>query len=223
VGRLATLFVGAITVGIGVILVGSAAKGLFEVMVTLFGLFVGPMLIPMLSGLLIPRVTARGAAAGIAAGFLYGFSLYLYRTLILAKRPGMDPNWLRYDFEAISILSTFAVTIAAMVIVTLWKRATSEELGRSKAFFERLATPIVKGPEGQAATEGFSPFYILSWITGATGLLLLGAGLVQGSGAGWAINFGAGCVLCLIGAGFQLLHRSFTRNAANAAAAAQSR
>ena len=71
------LLVGAITVGIGVLLVGTATRGLFEVMVTLFGLFVGPMLIPMLAGLLIRRITWRGAAAGIGAGFTTGFGLFL--------------------------------------------------------------------------------------------------------------------------------------------------
>ena len=42
------LVIGAITISIGVTLIASARKGLFEVMVTVFGIFIGPMLIPML-------------------------------------------------------------------------------------------------------------------------------------------------------------------------------
>src|SRR5919109_2626106 len=48
VGRLATTLVGGLTILIGLALVETARKGLFEVMVTVFGLFAGPMLIPML-------------------------------------------------------------------------------------------------------------------------------------------------------------------------------
>jgi len=45
VGRAATLLIGIATVLIGISLIASAKKGLFEVMVTVFGLFVGPMLV----------------------------------------------------------------------------------------------------------------------------------------------------------------------------------
>ena len=64
VGRLSTLFAGLVTLLIGTILVETARTGLFEVMMTLFSLFVGPMLIPMLAGLLSRRVTWRGAGDG---------------------------------------------------------------------------------------------------------------------------------------------------------------
>src|SRR5437773_728498 len=47
IGRSATLVIGAITTLIGVSRVATAHEGLFEMMVTLFGLFVGPMLNPM--------------------------------------------------------------------------------------------------------------------------------------------------------------------------------
>src|SRR5262245_48368007 len=135
VGRLATLLVGALTIAIGVSLIGAARKGLFEVMVTVFGLFVGPMLIPMLLGLLVPRVTWRGAAAGIGAGFVSGLSLYFYKTFALATQPGVDPNWLRYDYEAIAILTNFAVTLAAIAIVTATEKAPGDERTKIGAFF----------------------------------------------------------------------------------------
>jgi len=195
-------------VGIGVYLVGSAARGLFEIMVTLFGLFVGPMLIPMLAGLLSLWITWRGALAGMAGGFASGFGLFLYKTLVLAKQPGIDPNWLRYDFEAISILTNFAVTIGIMVLVTALGRTSVEEKARIAAFFKRLETPIdLRRADAPARQEEFSPFPVMGWITIATGAMLWGAAAVQPAGLGRALNFGSGLALILIGAGFHLLHR----------------
>ncbi len=189
-------------------LIGAARKGLFEVMVTVFGLFVGPMLIPMLLGLLVPRVTWRGAAAGIGAWFVCGLSVYFYKTFVLATQPGVDPNWLRYDYEAIAILTNFAVTLAAIALVTAMEKVSGDERTKINAFFERLATPIRK-TETTEAGEIFSPFYLIGWVTIGTGLLLIIAAATQVSGAGRAINLSAGVTLGLIGAGFFRLHRQF--------------
>lgn len=212
VGRLATLFVGALTIAIGIILITSAQRGLFEVMVTVFGLFVGPMLIPMLLGLLIPRITWRGAAAGIVAGFASGVSFYLYKNYVLAIRPGIDANWLRYNFEAITILTNFAITGGAMLLVTAFERATAEDRAKIKEFFKRLATPIDPGhTHAEVTGESFSPFYIIGLVTIGTGLLLMLAITGQPAGSGRAINLGAGVALCLIGIGFYRLHQNFMR------------
>jgi Na+/proline symporter len=212
VGRLATLFIGALTIAIGIILITSAQRGLFEVMVTVFGLFVGPMLIPMLLGLLIPRITWRGAAAGIVAGFASGLSFYLYKNYVLAIRPGIDANWLRYDFEAITILANFSITIGAMLLVTALEKATTEDRAKIKQFFTRLATPIDPGQTHAEVTgESFSPFYIIGLVTIGTGLLLMLAITGQPAGSGRAINLGSGVALCLIGIGFYRLHQNFIR------------
>lgn len=212
VGRLATLLVGVLTIGIGVSLIATARKGLFEVMVTVFGLFVGPMLIPMLLGLLVRRVTWRGAAAGIAAGFVSGLSLFLYKALVLSNRPGVDTNWLRYDYEAIAILTNFAVTLGAIALVTAFEKVSESERTRINVFFERLATPIrANENEPEKAGEVFSPFYLIGWVTIGTGLLLLIAAAAQESGLGRTINAGAGITLGLLAAGFFRLHRGFRR------------
>ncbi len=212
VGRLATLLAGGITIGVGVYLVSTARRGLFEIMVALFTLFVGPMLIPMLAGLLTRRVTWRGAAAGIVAGFTCGFGLYLTKTLVLAHRPGIDANWLRYDFEAISIFANFGATVLAMAITTLLERPSQEERARINAFFTRLETPI-DAAEPKSG-EPFSPFYLIGWITCGVGVLLTGAGLTQAAGAGRMINLTVGAGLLAIGFGFHALNRRFVRSRA---------
>jgi SSS family solute:Na+ symporter len=210
VGRVTTLLVGILTVVIGVALVETARKGLFEVMVTLFGVFVGPMLIPMLAGLLNRRVTWRGAAAGIAAGFASGISLYLLKALVLSRRPGIDAAWLRYDFEAITILTNLTVTIGAMAVVTAWERVTPADREQIDAFFRGLDTPVSRDSAGEPETRATSPFWIVGCVTLGTALLLWGAALVQPAGEGRTINFVAGLVLAVIAGGLWHLHRRLT-------------
>jgi uncharacterized sodium:solute symporter family permease YidK len=210
VGRIATLFIGISTIIIGISLIASARKGLFEVMVTVFGLFVGPMLIPMLAGLLSKRVTYRGAAAGIIAGLVSGVGFYLYKTLILSNQPGIDPNWLRYDYEAISILTNFTVTILAMMLTTVLEKPTENDRAQIDAFFLKLSTPV-DAQKTHAVTTGeiFSPFKIIGWVTIGTGAMLLVASVAQPRGFGQYVNLGAGLALCLLGVGLYQLHRRF--------------
>ncbi len=214
VGRFATLGVGIATTLIGISLMGTANKGLFETMVTLFGLFVGPMLIPMLLGLLTRAISWRGAAAGIVCGLIAGLSFYLFKTLVLARQPGLDPTWLRYNFEAISILSNFAITTAAIFIVTLFERKTQIEQAQIDAFFHRLETPIAADRvEAAEVRPEFSPFHIIGAVTVGTGLLLLIASVTQQGGTGRAINISVGLSICLIGGGLYWLHGWYARQA----------
>jgi len=212
VGRIATLLIGIATIAIGVSLIASARKGLFEVMVTVFGLFVGPMLIPMLAGLVSRKVTYRGAAAGIAAGLISGIGFYLYKTFVLAGQPGIDPNWLRYDYEALSILTNFGVTVLAMMVTTALERPTTEDRAQIASFFDRLATPVDAAKTHAKVTgEVFSPFKIIGWVTIGTGAMLLVASFTQPVGLGLYVNGGAGAVLCTLGVGLYQMHRRFMR------------
>lgn len=211
VGRLATLFAGLATLSIGVILVGTSKTGLFETMVTLFSLFVGPMLIPMLAGLLSRRVTWRGAIAGIIAGFACGFGMYLYQILFLANQPGVDPNWVRYTFQTISIFANFGVTILAMVITTVLERPSTAEKSRIASFFARLAQPIQAEERNIHAENAFSPLPVIGWITVGTGILMFIAAGAVSAGSGRAINAVVGLILCLTGAGFHGLNRLVIR------------
>jgi solute:Na+ symporter, SSS family len=209
VGRLATLVVGLITICIGMLLVTTAQRGLFEVMVTVFGLFVGPMLLPTLAGLVSRRLTVRGAAAGIAAGLISGAFFFSYKTWWLAGRPGIDPNWLRYNYEAITILTNITVTIAAMTIVTTLEPVRPEERRRIADFFVRLARPMHEdAPAKDGEADSFSPLTIIAQVTAGTGALLLIAAAVQSGGTGRLINAIAGGVVLMVSAGCYWLGRT---------------
>jgi hypothetical protein len=212
VGRLATLAVGVLTVGIGMLLITTAQRGLFEVMVTVFGLFVGPMLLPMLAGLVSRRLTARGAAAGIVAGLIAGVSLFSYKTWWLVGRPDIDPNWLRYDYEALTIFTNIGVTVGAMAIVTALGTVHPDERRRIADFFVRLARPMHHDAPAEASgSEAFSPLTIIAQVTGGTGALLLIAAALQSSGVGQMINAGAGTAVLMIAAGCYWLDRTIVR------------
>ena len=64
---------------------------------------------------------------GIVAGLISGVSLFSYKTWWLVGRPDIDPNWLRYDYEAMTIFTNVGVTIAAMTIVTALETVHPEE------------------------------------------------------------------------------------------------
>lgn len=216
VGRIATLLIGISTILIGISLISSARKGLFEVMVTVFGLFVGPMLIPMLAGLLSKKITWRGAAAGIVAGLVSGFGFFLYKTFVLANQPGIDANWLRYNYEALSILTNFAVTILAMVLATVFEKTTEKDRAQIEAFFKKLSTPVdVKKTHAEVTGEVFSPFKIIGWVTVGTGAMLLIASVVQPPGLGRNVNIVSGFALFLLGGGLYQLHRRFMNREEN--------
>jgi hypothetical protein len=88
----------------------------------------------------------------------------------LSGQPGIDPNWLRYDYEAISILTNFSLTILAMVLTTVFERKTAEDRLQIDAFFERLSTPVdVELTHANVTGEIFSPFKIIGWVTAGTG------------------------------------------------------
>ncbi|MGH6959211.1 MAG: sodium:solute symporter family transporter, partial [Dongiaceae bacterium] len=211
IGRLATLAVGVLTVGIGMLLITTAQRGLFEVMVTVFGLFVGPMLLPMLAGLVSQRLTARGAVAGIVAGLISGVTLFSYKTWWLAGRPDIDPNWLRYDYEALTIFTNVGVTIGAMAIVTAIQTVHPDERRRIADFFVRLTRPMHHdAPAEGAGNDAFSPLTIIAHVTGGTGALLLIAAAVQSSGVGRMINIAAGIAVLLIASGCYWLDRTIT-------------
>jgi len=198
IGRVTTLLAGTITILIGIVLVGTARTGLFEVMVALFSLFVGPMLLPMLAGLLSRRLSWRGATAGIVAGFISGFSLYLYKTLVLTKQP------LRYDFEAVSILVNFAVTLLAMIVTTLLEHKTPADRLRIESFFHRLDQPISL-PEASPTGTPFSPIPVIGWTTFGVGCLLMCSAAILPAGSGRTIDVAVGLSLCISGRGFYLL------------------
>ena len=159
-----------------------------------------------------PATDRRGAAAGIVAGLIAGVSLFSYKTWWLVGRPDIDPNWLRYDYEALTIFTNVGVTIATMTIVTALETVHPDERRRIADFFVRLTRPKhLDAPTGTGGDEVFSPLPIIAQVTAGTGALLLIAAAVQSTGIGQMINIGAGTTVLMIAAGCYWLDRTMTR------------
>jgi solute:Na+ symporter, SSS family len=200
VGRAATIVVGTLAAAIGVAIITTAKKGLFDVMLEVFSMFAGPMLIPFLAGLLSRRVTARAAAAGIVAGLVSGLSFFFY------KRWGLTAPVTK-NFEAVAILVNFSITIGAMVVAALFERPNEERRRRIDAFFEQLERPIEPESPSASGEPAFSPMPVIGWVTIGTGILLLSAVPLQPGGTGRIITLSVALVLVGIGLSFHWLRK----------------
>ena len=73
------------------------------------------------------------------------------------------------------------------------EKVPAAERAKINEFFVRLSTPInASQTHARVKGEVFSPFYIIGWVTGGTGFLLLIASVVQPAGVGRYINLAAG-------------------------------
>ncbi len=76
VGRLMTLLVGVIAMGVAFGMAGGSGEDQFRNMVTLFSVATAPVALPMLLGLLWRRITATGAFCGFLVGVTLGLVLF---------------------------------------------------------------------------------------------------------------------------------------------------
>jgi len=192
VGRLMTLLVGFIALGVAFLFSAGTGEGLFRTMVTLFSIATAPVAIPMILGLLSKRVTNVSAIVGFLCGLAVGLGLYFLfyyqfpedkETRIL----GMiwDPQHneillgsLRLKMEVVLFSCNALVTLVAMLIVSSLRPIGIGERNRVELFRNRLATPIGQLAQDQPAiTAGekiLSPFFVVGISILLIGLLMLG-------------------------------------------------
>jgi len=172
VGRLMTLLVGIVALLTAILMSRGAAEGLFSKMVTLFGLATAPVAVPMLLGLVSRRFTNGSAVLGCVLGLAVGLSLFLF-----GPKDELTIAGLTLKMEIVLILSTAAVTLAVMIVVSAVAPASAAVQARTDEFLRRIKIPIGDLPEDEDATstEGaFSPFRVVGISVGLIGLLLLG-------------------------------------------------
>lgn len=198
-GRVFTLLIGAVILAVGLIVALYPDTPLFSIMVTVFGVAVGPMMLPLLGGLFFPRLSRRGAMVGFLVGLIVGFSTLAVQRLYLPRVPGLDPDWIVFEFGAYAIFINVGVTLLAMVAYTLFESRDAAELERSRAFFAGMNTPIEAIPVAATAAPGPSPFHATGAGVMAIGVLLIGAAPFTHSAAGMAIDLAAGAVLLACG------------------------
>jgi SSS family solute:Na+ symporter len=205
VGMLATLVGGGLAIGVSLLVLASGTTGLFNKMVVLFGLALGPTVLPMLGGLFVRKLSARGALAGFIAGFASGIGLYLYRTLVLEKQSGMSKESLTYSFITYSTFINIGVTVLAMFLVTTIEKRSRLEEEKVRLFFDELDTPVEQKAEAQSQIP--SPFFIIGVILVGLGFVLFLAGCFSPSESGRHLDWLVAAGLALFGALLYKFHR----------------
>ncbi len=227
VGRLMTMAIGLIALGVAFLMSAGTGEGLFRTMVTLFSIATAPVAVPMLLGLLSKKVTNASAIVGFLCGLAVGLGLYFYfyhalpKTEVTALAGGMTWNpekdelvfgSMPLKMEVVLFTANALVTLAAMLLVTFLVGMPKGERERVTAFQQRLATPIGAIPEDipdpETAGAIFSPFRIVGICILAIGLMLL-AILPWVSGE-LAIELTVGFGLILVGLGGLVTWRSWS-------------
>ncbi len=199
VGKLFTILIGLVIMGVGVIVVLYPDTPLFSMMVTIFGVAVAPMMLPLLGGLVFPQLTLRGATFGFVVGLIVGFSTLGIQTMYLPTLDGIDPEWITFQFGAYAIFINVGTTILAMAAWTLIETKNPAETSRIDAFFARMRTPLSADEIAPSTDETApSPFFIAGAAVIGIGVLLLVSFFTLSTTGRW-INLGAGLALCLVG------------------------
>lgn len=200
VGRLSTLLLGAIIVGLSLWIAFSQSQSLFHLMVTAFGVFLAPTLLPVLGGLTVRWLTWKGALAGFIAGITVGLTTFAVKTWYLPGLPNISHDWANYTFEGISIFLNFAATALGMWLGSVLPSRDAAETSRIAAFFRALDTPIT--PSEVRKQEHDPARKAVGAATLAVGVLLIVAGVFAGSLQARFIDAALGVVLAGFGSRF---------------------
>lgn len=199
VGRLTTLLVGLLALGVAYVMVGLGGEGMFRAMVTLFSIATAPVAIPMILGLIWKRMTGPAALAGFAVGLALALTLFGLLPTELA------PLGVRMKAENLILFAGAGTTTAVMVVVSVLAPRARREQARVQPFFQRLATPIGTLPEDSASgaevgSLAVSPFRVVGYCTAAVGVIMLVVAPFVGTRLALGLDIGLGLALVLLGA-----------------------
>jgi SSS family solute:Na+ symporter len=198
-GRLFTLALGAIVVGLSIWIALTHQESLFQVMVTAFGLLLAPTMLPILGGLTMRWLTWRGASAGFAVGLLSGAITFGIKTWYLPRVPGISKEWTSYTLEGISILTNIGMTCLGMWLGSVLPARDLNERNRIAEFFRALDTPIGTEELSSERRDDGSARPALGAATLVVGLLLVLAGLFAASVQARWIDLSFGFALMAFG------------------------
>lgn len=175
-GRLFTIVLGTVTTLLSLWIVLSQQQALFNLMVTVFGVFLAPTLMPILAALVTKKVTARGALWGFTAGLASSVLMLAVKLHwpAIAQRAGGG-----FQFEGISLLVNLAFTLLGLVLGSRFFPRSEEEARRAEEFQAKLSTPVQSG--GSTATGSSTMGMILPISTASVAVLIGIAGAISHS------------------------------------------
>jgi solute:Na+ symporter, SSS family len=225
IGRLATLGVGLVAVGVAVVLSQIPdLEGLVKIMAGVFSLLLPPVAIPMLFGLLTRKISNKGALVGFCTGATLGAAAYTlsfiklqipadYRALLFL--PADYAGGLKFLREVQYLTWITAVpTFGLMWLVSLVAPDSQEKQARVAAFLDGIGGKSAEAPKEQDRTSDASAkgqaraaVSIIGLATAAMGALLVLAVVVTGAAATAGLSIGVGAALFAGGLGAAALAR----------------
>ncbi len=199
VGRLATLLIGLISIGLALGMAEMGGKDLFRNMVKLFSVATAPVAVPMILGLLSKRLTGVSAVTGFLGGLSLGLALF-FLLPDEVHLPGVDAKK-----ENILLFGTAATSGVLMFAVSWLVPRKAAESARAQRFLERLSRSIGELDEDRlvAPSTGqspISPFRIAGVSVACVGIIVLGVALFVSGAASRGMNGGVGLALLVLGA-----------------------
>ncbi len=211
VGRLATLVIGLLALGIGLVIESWAGDGdLFQVMAQLASVLIPPVGIPMLIGLISRRISARAAMVGFMMGAGCGFAAFA-----LSSTTGNFSIPILGSFQFVELKGvgwmtwiTSVPTLLGMYGASYVFATTSHEKERIGAFVDHVsAHGEPDDSKGETTPIDFAPLSLVGYAIGFLGAIAASATwIVAGWGKGW-ITMAVGGVMIVIGIGSVLLQK----------------
>lgn len=206
VGRVSTLLVGLIALGLGMLVADAQGEGdLFQLMARLFGVFLPPIAIPMLAGLLTAKVSHAGGFLGFFLGIAVGLSAYFISEIPMAGNETLD---LRY-------VPTITSLTTASALIGLWLGSVfaPNSPGRKSEVELFLLGVRSTAPDAEDATlkaANVTPGPVIGVSVAALGLLVVGVTLLTVPLSEAGLTLGVGTALTVIGAVCWLLSKKNT-------------
>jgi len=198
VGRIMTVLVGVLSLGVAFFMLELGGEGLFRGMMQLFGIFTAPVAIPMIFGLLSDKFTKNGAIASFFVSFGLGILLFfvLPDTTLIASH--------EIKREVFLIFGTTIVSLVTIYFGSKLLPTSEEEKIRVANFMKRLEIPIGEldidnSTEESSGSVGMSPFKVVSVSVFFIGLLLLNILFFVPVGIAFYMNLVLGLLLIFVG------------------------
>ena len=208
VGMIMTVVVGLLTMGLGLYLAAQAKdKALFDRMIQVFSIGLGPMAVPFLLGLISRRYGWRAALAGILGGLTVGLSMYVYQLRVFvpsletlkAAEPILRETRLN-TYTGWTTLASIGGTLLFMEIAQRLMGWAPGERERVDAYFARVSRPVERSEVPDVPPEeGPSVFHIVGLSILGAGVMILLAGFAASSDLSRRINLGTGAALAALG------------------------
>lgn len=184
VGRLATLLVGLLAMGIALVLVGyPGERRLVDIMAGVFSVLLPPVALPMMFGLLTRRVSNAGALGGFLAGAAFGITAYALSFL---------PEFAYLASQAYMPWITTTPTLTVMVLLSHLAPDGAQARVRIDQFLGGMKGKGESDVSGVREGEEFSrglgavALEVIGWASGAMGALMaVAVVLTCNVNAGW--------------------------------------